>query len=129
MTPKPLRIRTIVWVGCFTAAFIATHLPPSNLPSAPWISDKVEHFLGYLGLYFVTVWRFRRYTDSPTRSVRPIAIFVGLAAYAAMDELTQPFVGRTAEWGDWFADLAGVMVGIVLGIVYDRRRPGGGGRR
>lgn len=40
--------------------------------------------------------------------------FVCIAAYAWIDELTQPWTGRTCDVYDWFADILGaatVMIG------------------
>jgi VanZ family protein len=50
---------------------------------------------------------------------RPSAIFqavllVGLAIHAALDELTQEYVGRSAEFFDWAADVSGVIAGLAV---------------
>lgn len=130
------RVVTIVWVGLFLVAFTATHLPPSKIPTAPWVSDKIEHGLGFAVLALATLLRFgparsivRNTTTSALENVptsKPhaptyLGIAIFLAAYAAMDELTQPWVGRSSEWLDWLADLAGTAVGLGLGAVLFRR--------
>jgi VanZ family protein len=34
-----------------------------------------------------------------------------------VDELTQIPVGRTADWGDFSADLFGILIGIIVYVV------------
>ena len=41
-------------------------------------------------------------------------IFVVLGCYGIVDELLQIPVGRTCEVNDWFADLGGIVVGLIL---------------
>ncbi|MBK8266918.1 MAG: VanZ family protein [Planctomycetes bacterium] len=125
-----MRIRTLIWVFLFGCAFTATHLPPSNLPSAPWISDKAEHALGFAVLGFVTCWRFgacsrmRGSSEASGQTSRrdargsmglylKMALF--LAAYALVDESTQPWVGRSCEALDWVADMFGAAIGLLAG--------------
>ncbi|MBX3394435.1 MAG: VanZ family protein [Phycisphaerae bacterium] len=110
----PRLIRTAIWLACFVAAFVVTHLPPSKLPSAGWLNDKVEHLIGYAMLAMATCWRFGK--SDRSRIAIMAAVLVGLAAYAAVDELTQPWVGRSCEWGDWLADLGGAAIGLLLGL-------------
>jgi hypothetical protein len=104
------------WVG----AFVATHIPARNIPHVA--GDKTLHAVGYFGLcavFVLALW---------ARRVRPLhrvtlAWWV-LAAYAALDELTQPFVGRTAAWADWLADLVGIVAAVVIieGVLWLRGR-------
>lgn len=112
------RLQTPLWAACVIAAFITTHLPPSKLPSTPWLSDKVEHIVGYFGLGFISAWRFRQSLTPPNAIRNAFAILACLCAYAALDELTQPWFGRSAELADGLADLAGASIGISLYLVY-----------
>jgi VanZ family protein len=43
-----------------------------------------------------------------------VAVAIALAAFGAVDEITQPLFGRTADVFDWAADCAGIAVGILL---------------
>jgi VanZ family protein len=92
--------------------FFLTHRPvvPKVIPRFP---DYILHFVGYacLGLLFgVRAKLLRRATW--TRFT--IAMLV-IAGYAALDELTQPYFRRQADWKDWLADLLGAMAGWWLG--------------
>ncbi len=70
-------------------------------------------------------------------SARRVAVLAaGLAVFAAIDEVTQPWFGRSAEPLDWVYDLIGLAVGItaIVAIVAlnatlrsSRTRPGGPG--
>jgi VanZ family protein len=83
-----------------------THLPPSKLP-ATGVSDKLEHILGYGLLAVLVSATVRAYL----RRVPFLAIAVALAAFGAVDEVTQPLVGRTADVWDWVADVGGIVLG------------------
>ncbi len=100
------------WVGLF----VLTHTPPSHMPKGPG-NDKLMHFLAYLVLSFLLGTTLYLAVPSQRRRLAPLVLVLG-AAYGAMDELTQPLVGRDAEWGDWFADLGGVVaVAAVLFVL------------
>lgn len=118
MTKLVQRLQTPLWAACLIAAFVATHLPPSELPSTPWLSDKVEHIVGYFGLGFITAWRFRQSLIPPSAIRKALVILGCLCLYAAFDELTQPWFGRSAELADGLADLAGASIGISVYLVY-----------
>ena len=101
--------RRILWtmtVSYWLVLFVLTHTPPRHMPHGP-ASDKLMHFLAYLVLSFLIGTSI--YLAVPCRRRRlPLIVLVLGAAYGALDELTQPFSGRMAEWGDWWADMAGV---------------------
>ena len=115
----------------WSLAFVVTHVPPF-LPDAdddepePLIGlDKVVHFLGYAGLAFVLMNALVRPADAaaqaadaerPTiRSFRRGVVITILccAVYGALDELTQPPFGRTADPMDYVADLLGLAAGLL----------------
>ena len=119
LSPSARARRTIYVVLAlyWIALLIGTH--KSSLPSLPTNFDKVLHFSAYAGLAFllsasifwchkVPWWQF-------------IVLLVAVAAFGGLDELTQPPFGRTADWYDWFADLAGVVVGVSLGAAVNHR--------
>lgn len=104
----------IYWLGLF----IATHLPPRHIPPVP-VSDKIEHFTGFAILAILL-------SIAIGRRVQPRAFAVVLAIcliYAALDEWTQPFVGRTCDLKDWLADGGGAIVGSLIGLIIIRRFP------
>lgn len=103
----------VALVAYWAALVYGTH--KASLPAMPTNFDKVLHFSAYAGLAFllsigvfwarqVSWWHF-------------VAVFIAVAAFGGCDELTQPPFGRTADWYDWYADLGGAIVGVLLGAV------------
>jgi VanZ family protein len=94
--------------------FWATHAPDVRPPSIgpPGVpSDKVFHFLGYATLAFLAIlavitWRARRGAV--------LIASLSLVVVAGIDEVTQPLTHRDAEFADWCADAAGVVVGAFV---------------
>jgi hypothetical protein len=87
-------------------------LSPPGDAGIPWpLSDKQIHALAFCLLVL------------PLSLTRPASIH-WLApcalAYGAAIELIQPFVGRSAEWGDLLADGIGIAVGIMPGLIRAR---------
>lgn len=119
--------------GAYTGLLVfATHYPkPEQLlgPNAP--SDKTLHFLAYgaLGLLAAAL-----VAVSGRWSPRGLAVTAaGLAVFAAIDEVTQPWFGRAAEPLDWVYDLLGLAAGIAVIVALNallrpsREWPGGPG--
>ncbi len=92
--------------GVFAAAVV----PPSQGPSlVPW--DKANHFIAFYVLGGLGAASFPR--------SRVLLVAGGLMAFGGAIELVQalPFVGRDAEFWDWFADgvgLAGALAPLAL---------------
>lgn len=94
--------------------FILAHIPLPELVSRVQVSDKVLHFLGYLILTFL-LW----FAISPVRKVnwrRANVWFVlsAVAAYGAVDELLQSYVGRNCDLMDFLANTTGALTGLIL---------------
>ena len=90
--------------------FLLSDLPALSvgLPSG---ADKLAHGAVYLILGLSLAWGKVR-TGSRVGWV--VLLLIG-AGYGALDEWHQSFVlGRQATVGDWMADGAGVMLGLVL---------------
>lgn len=110
------------WLGPLLAGywlfiFFATHLPSGALPPTA-LGDKLEHFIAYgiLGFLLVCWIGF----TARRAWVRRAAPYLGIAVcvvYAAVDEATQPIVGRYADFGDFLADAVGASVGALAGMV------------
>jgi hypothetical protein len=97
--------------------FILSHIPIARIP--PWViqtttSDKALHYLAYLILVFL-LW-FAISPDSKVNWRRPIVWWVLSAViwYGALDEWLQGYVRRTPDVMDFFADLSGVLTGLIL---------------
>lgn len=111
-------------LAALTAAYgivlvFATHYPkPEDLlgPNPP--SDKTLHFVAY-GLLGAMV--SASLAAAGRWSVRTAAAtLVGLAAFAAIDEATQPLFGRHADVLDWVYDLVGLAAGLAVAAVAAR---------
>lgn len=90
-----------------SAIAISTLMPltPVDMPSG---SDKLFHFGAFGALAL------------PLALVRPRWsgwLFLAFSAFGAAIEIVQPYVGRSREFADLVADMAGIACGMLLGIV------------
>ena len=103
----------VYWIG----AFALTHMPLENESKvvSSWQiphADKIVHMGVYTGLAFLmSVWFGVRRGVSGAIWVALVVSLV-LAGYAAFDEITQGSVGRDPDVKDWFADMAGINLGL-----------------
>lgn len=108
------RLLRRTWLGYWVMLFVATHVPLPG-PVALHIKggDKVLHFAVFMVLVLLggTAWRLGR---GGLSFAGLWAWFLVYAAYGAIDEWSQQWVGRSASMGDWLADLAGVAVATVI---------------
>lgn len=126
------RILVARLLGGATAAYVlalvfATHYPkPERFLPAAATSDKLLHFLAY-GL--LAVLAGAAVAAAGRWTLKQAALLgVGLMAFAALDEVTQPFFPpRMAEPFDWVADCIGIAIGLVgiavVVMVVRRLRP------
>ena len=92
---------------------VLTLSPPSGL-EMPAGSDKFSHLLAFAALVL------------PLAVVRPrwnVALFLLSTAYGASIELIQPYVGRSREMADFFADVIGILGGMLVGLLVRRLFP------
>lgn len=93
---------------------VSTHVPlPGEFVES--VSDKTLHLSAYgvLGALALSAWILHRGLHWQSLA----GVVVGLAIFGALDEVTQPPFGRTADLWDWFADLMGLAVGSCAAIV------------
>lgn len=86
---------------------VLTLIPTSAVPGAPG-GDKLHHLLAFGSLAFAAVLAWPH---------RWVLVIVVVALYGGAIELIQPYVGRSGEWADWFADLVGAILGGALARV------------
>lgn len=97
------------------AIFVLAHVPIPLLVRKAGVSDKILHFIAYFVLVFL-LW----FAANPDRKVswrRAAAWWILLVTvwYGVIDEVLQGFVaGRNCDVMDFFADLAGVVTGLIL---------------
>jgi VanZ family protein len=102
-------ILAVYWLIAFTATHVPRDFP--GVPTGHW--DKLAHFGAYaaLALLFATTWQL---SAGVLIGVHLRFAWLLLVLYGALDEWTQPFVGREASWLDWLADAAGAAVGLLV---------------
>jgi VanZ family protein len=112
------RLRGRLWIAAlplavyWLAIFTATHLPGKSIENVHgW--DKAAHFGAYFGLALLLAWVLAAGLKSWL--ARSAAAIVIIAIYAALDEALQVLTpGRTPDWKDWLADVAGAACGLVF---------------
>ena len=87
--------------------------PASDVPSSPPGVDKIVHGLLFLALAVSGRWA----------GIGEKVLGTALIGYAAVSELLQGLtpLERSASVGDWLADVIGVLVGLALWRLADRR--------
>ena len=79
-------------------------------------ADKVVHFMMFFAMAFAYHFDFRR-GKKPVDEARLMGwIFVSLTAFGGLIELAQwkMRMGRSGDWYDLLADIAGAVYGIIL---------------
>ena len=103
-------ILTLIMTTVLTVAMLwPTHQPPPG----PDGSDKIVHLIAFAALAFPL---------ASTGRIGLIPVFVGASAFGGLIELIQPTFGRSADMQDWIADIAGVVLGIVLALLHRKLR-------
>lgn len=101
-------ILSAAWLGCWLLAAILTHIPIKT--SGPIRFDRADK-VAHLSLYFVITYLGGLRLRSKSTGTSPGLLLVWACvyvAYAAVDELTQPFTGRDCDIMDWVFDALGV---------------------
>lgn len=97
------------------AFFMAGHIPIPESVQKAGVSDKSLHFMAYLMLVFLLWFTVSGVQRIDWRRLRPWLVLVALVAYGIIDELLQGFVpGRSPDVMDLVADVAGVLLGMIL---------------
>ncbi|MCG6202068.1 VanZ family protein [Psychromonas antarctica] len=96
------------WLACSIFALVVIALlslnPMSHLPAVPG-GDKSHHIIAYALLMFPAALHKPKYW---------LLIGFLFLCFSGAIELLQPFVSRTADWLDMSANLAGMVLGILL---------------
>ena len=101
---------TMIVTAVLTVAML---WPMHQPPLAPDGTDKIVHLIAFAALAFPL---------ARTDRFGLIPVFFGASAYGGIIEVIQPSFGRSADMQDWVADIAGVVLGIVLALLYRRLR-------
>jgi len=103
----------IVTAAYAVVLVMTTHIPRLHVPfgiATPLPADKLLHFAAYGVLGFLVGLISAEARLNPRR-IFPRALAV-IAAFALLDETTQPIFGRATEPFDWVADLMGACAGF-----------------
>ena len=92
---------------------VAMLWPLEAPPPAPDGSDKVVHLIAFAALSFPL---------ARTGRIGLAPVFVGASAFGGLIELIQPTFNRSADVSDWVADITGVVLGMICGLIYRRLR-------
>ncbi|MBI9016860.1 MAG: VanZ family protein [Phycisphaerae bacterium] len=99
---------------CYTIVLlIATHIPQKVMDNefkelTDW--DKLLHIGAYAVLATLILFSLKKYNSMKLA----MAIIAIIAFVGAIDELTQPYFGRSCHLDDWLADLAGAFLALLF---------------
>src|SRR4030042_3775122 len=112
-------VKWLVILFIFAAiVFSFTHIPHHLLPVLLQMNglDKVLHALAYGIITFLFILSLR----VSHNSMFNLILLLTILAFAAVDELTQNFVGRTVSLYDWIADFAGIVFAQSIFLYHNR---------
>ncbi|WP_435988413.1 VanZ family protein [Sulfitobacter sp. SH24] len=93
--------------GLSVCIAVLTLIPSNAGPHVPG-GDKVHHVLAFMALTLPSAVFY------PKALVR---VVLAAALYAGLIEIIQPFVGRSGEIADFLADLLGIAIGAMIGLL------------
>ena len=107
------------WNVVMLIAFFAPSSSVATLATIPYL-DKIAHITLFGGYMFISLLLFRH-----SRQLNRTLIFwlLGIGAiYGAMIEWLQSLVvpTRMGDWGDWIADVIGLLLGLVVYYLFHR---------
>jgi VanZ family protein len=104
-----LVIFILMWIGAFTA----THIPASYIPGPiAQLGDFSLHEIGFMGLSSWFILTLAAFGVEPP--IRILLVMVVMLNYAAVDEYTQQFFGRSTELKDWLTDATATAAALIL---------------
>ncbi len=114
--PSEVNLKRVLTAAFFTlAVLVATHIPQAV------IDEKLPCLLGWDKLLHVGAYGLIAALALAAVAVRGkvnfkswLLVLAVVLTIGALDECTQPLVGRTASIMDWLADLGGVLLALVL---------------
>lgn len=97
---------------------ILTHIPDDMLPMMHDIpfDDKQMHFWAFFIVTFLYGISF--FAPGLKGIVRLLVLSIIMAIFAAIDEYTQQYFGRTACILDYYADIKGILTAISICLIY-----------
>jgi len=103
-------VLAIYWI----ALVVLTHMTIPGVVYQAGVSDKWLHFLAYLNLVFLVWFSIRPDDKVHWREKAGWLVFLAVVVYGGIDELTQPYFGRTKDLMDFLANAEGAATGLVI---------------
>lgn len=111
---------TIVFVAILYLTLMPDPLPDNDIELFPH-ADKVVHAIMFGGMYFVAYFdryrqKLKRTSEGNVSVYYVIAVALSVVAFGGVIELAQSAMGagRSADWLDFAADTAGVILSMVI---------------
>jgi hypothetical protein len=105
-----LAIVAVYWV----ALLVVTHISIPKIVYQAHVSDKWIHFLAFMNLVFLLWFSFSPDDKVNWRGRLVWLLLLVVCAYGGLDELTQPYFGRTCDLYDFLANVAAVITGLFI---------------
>ena len=113
-------LRRLLLLGGFLLILVGgTHWPSELRGLQTDHVDKVVHFTAFATLGWLAAWALE--IGRSPRFERAALVLFAIAFFAALDEITQPYVGRQCDPLDWLADVAGAITGIAVYSLWGRK--------
>ena len=108
-----MKIALYIWTA---VVLVTTHWPQPDIDLSRYGGDKTAHLAAYGMWGMLAGCAFVR-SKGGLRRWLSMGMSLG-----ALDELTQPLFARHADWFDWFADIAGLCLGLLAAELLRRLR-------
>ncbi len=112
------KISAVSLVIYWPVIFLLTHIPIPQLVYEARISDKIPHFLCYLILIFLLWYATGHENKVNWRKASVWWVFLAVVGYAIVDEWLQDYVGRNADIQDIYANLSGMVAGVIVVSIF-----------
>jgi VanZ family protein len=112
------KVTIILLLFYWPAIFILAHMPVPQLVFGIQVSDKTLHCLAYLVLVFLLWFAVSPFRKVEWRRATVWWILFVVVWYGVFDEWLQGYVGRNPDVMDFFADLAGALIGLIVLTIF-----------
>lgn len=100
----------IYWV----VLVLLEHISMPGIVYRAGLSDKWLHFLAYMNLAFLLWFSLLPQTRADWLKPAVWLLLLGMVTFGGIDELTQPYTGRTCDFYDFLSDALGALGGLVI---------------
>lgn len=90
------------------ASCVIAYLTLTPQPVPIISGDKLHHLIGFAALSLPASILYRQAL---------LWLLPGIIAFGGAIELAHPYINRRGEWGDIWADIAGVLSEVIIGLI------------